>query len=142
MASTEQRRRVRSTRGNSPSKEIALIDLGGRRLSGPLCQLSIDGGSLQWAKIFGESTFAQITLPTATGSVVGTIQFLKSGAPDVQAFRFVQLDSRTRSRLENALRQMDSEGREEEKRSMRPFCTSATRRAMRTGKGRTERSRS
>jgi hypothetical protein len=139
MANTMERQRAR-VRRDLPSKKIAVIDLGGRRLSGPLCQLSIDGGSLRWAKIFGESTFAQITLPTATGSVVGTIQFLKSGAPDIQAFRFVQLDSRTRSRLETALSEMDAKGAEENSHSMRHFCKSATRRVTR--KGQTKRARS
>lgn len=139
MANTMERQRARVTR-DLPSKEIAVIDLGGRRISGPICQLSMDGGSLRWAKIFGESTFAQITLPTATGSVVCTIQFLKSGAPDIQAFRFVQLDSRTRSRLETALRQMDTKAADEESHSMRPFCTSTTRRVTR--KGQTGRTRS
>jgi len=100
----------RAPRVNVPRRESAVIDIGGRQLTCDLYQLSVNGGSLRLAKIFGESTFGEITLQTTKGSIVSAIQFLKSGAAEVQAFRFVQLDPKTRSRLETALGQMRKEG--------------------------------
>ncbi len=126
--------RTRAPRVNVPGREYAVIDLGGRRVTGPLCQLSINGGSLRIAKIFGERTFGQITLQTTTGKIVSAIQFLKSGAPDVQAFRFVQLDRANRSQLEAALKQMRKDGLGEGPRSMLEFCTNAARRVVEKAK--------
>lgn len=132
MATSKHRNRA--PRVNVPGREFAVIDLGGRRLTGPLCQLSINGGSLRIAKIFGESTFGQITLQTTTGKIVSAIQFLKSGAADVQAFRFVQLDRETRSQLDAALKQMRKDGLGEGPRSMLEFCTNAARRVVEKAK--------
>ncbi len=127
---TSKAQRNRAPRVNIPGRERAVIDVGGRQLTGPLCQLSVNGGSLRLAKIFGESTFGQITLQTTTGDIVSAIQFLKSGAPDVQAFRFVHLDPETRTRLETALQQMRKQGLGEAPRSMFQLCTNAARRVM------------
>ena len=134
MAASRHGQRNRAPRVNIPARESAVIDIGGRRLTGPLCQLSVNGGSLRLAKIFGESTFGEITLETRTGNIICAIQFLKSGAPDVQAFRFVQLDAKTRSQLETALKQMENEGFGEGRRSMLQFCTSAARRVVQKAK--------
>lgn len=124
----------RAPRVNIPARESAMIDVGGRRLVGPLCQLSVNGGSLRLAKIFGERTFGQITLQTSKASLVCAIQFLKSGAPDVQAFRFVQLDPKTRSQLEAALKQMRKDGLGDAPQSMFEMCTSAARRVVEKAK--------
>ena len=134
MPTSKAGRRTRAPRVNIPGREFVVIDVGGRRLTGPLCQLSINGGSLKIAKIFGESTFGQITLETTTGNIVSAIQFLKSGAADVQAFRFIQLDRENRSRLESALKQMRKDGLGEGPRSMLEFCTDAARRMVQKAK--------
>lgn len=134
MPTSKQSRRSRAPRVNIPARESAVIDVGGRQLTGPLCQLSINGGSLRMAKIFGESTFAQITLQTTGGTIACAIQFLKSGAPEIQAFRFIQLDGRTRGQLETALKQMRKEGLGDAPRSMFELCTSAARRVMQKAK--------
>lgn len=124
----------RAPRVNIPARESAAIDIGGRQVVGPLYQLSINGGSLRLAKIFGESTFGQMTLQTNTGTLVCAIQFLKSGAPDIQAFRFVQLDGKTRTQLETALKQMQKEGLGEAPSSMFQLCTHAARRVVQKAK--------
>jgi hypothetical protein len=138
MGSPKQGQRSRALRVNIPGKESAVIDIGGRRITGLLCQLSVNGGSLRLPKIFGENTFGQITLQTTTGNIESAIQFLKSGAPDVQAFRFVQLDPPTRSRLDTALKQMHQGVSGEESRSMLRFCTNAARRVMQKAKNHIE----
>jgi hypothetical protein len=127
-------RRNRAPRVNIPNRESAVINIGGTQITGPLCQLSINGGSLRLAKNFGENTFAEITLQTMTGSIVSPIQFLKSGAPGVQAFRFVQLDPQTRSTLETTLTQMRKDGLGEGPRSMFQVCTNVARRVMEKAK--------
>ncbi len=134
MATAKPGHRNRAPRVNIPGREYALIDIGGRRLTGPLCQLSINGGSLRIAKVFGESTFGQITLQTTTGRIVCPIQFLKSGAPDVQAFRFVQLEPETRAQLEAALKQMRKDGLGDGPRSRLESWTNAARRMVEKAK--------
>jgi len=138
MAASRHGQRNRAPRVNVPRRESATINIGGRQLTCDLYQLSINGGSLRLAKIFGESTFAEITLQTTTGNIVSAIQFLKTGAADVQAFRFVQLDTKTRSRLETALGQMRKEGLGEAPRSMFQACTNVARRVMQKAKSQME----
>lgn len=138
MPTPKQGQRSRALRVNIPGRESAVIDIGGRTITGVLCQLSVNGGSLRLPQTFGERTFGQITLQTTNGIIESAIQFLKSGKPDIQPFRFVQLDPTTRSRLDTALREMQKQASGAGSRSMLRFCTNAARRVMEKAKSHIE----
>jgi PilZ domain len=134
MSPAQQGRRNRAPRVNIPHRESAQIDIGGKQLTSVLCKLSINGGALRLSKPFGESTLAEITLQTTSGTIGSAIQFLKVGSDGVQGFRFLQLDAATRSKLETALRQMRKQGLGDEPRSVIELCTNAARRVMQKAK--------
>lgn len=138
MASSTQGRRNRAPRVNVPNREGVVINIGGRQVTGVLCKLSINGGSVRLAKCINESTLAEITLRTASGRIVSAIEFLKPSGDGIHGFRFIQLDPLTRSTLEDALRQMRKQGLGDRPRSVIELCTNAARRVMQKAKSRIE----
>jgi hypothetical protein len=139
MSPAKHGKRNRAPRVNIPHRESAVIDVGGKQLTSELCKLSINGGALRLGKPFVESTLAEITLQTTSGTVESAIQFLRFGKDGVQGFRFVQLDAPTRSKLETALRQMRSQGLGDGPRSVIELCAEAARRVVQKAKSQIER---
>jgi PilZ domain len=122
-------RHVRPHRISVPNNEQAIIALGSERISGTLCKLSVTGGSLRLAKQFPPGTLADITLRTTSGNVGAVVQFLRNatGAPDVQAFRFFQIDPAARRHLERTLERMRQQGFGEKRRGLTPLVDLAQR---------------
>ena len=122
-------RTKRAPRVNVPSRERALVDIGGREFTAELCKLSVTGGSLR-IKAIPEGRLAGITLETTNGRIESAIQFLKPDEGGRQGFRFVQLDAMTRYRLQDALGEMRRQGLGEGSSSVIEFCTNTARRVM------------
>ena len=135
MAKDNPTRRIRPRRVSVPNNEQAIITIGAERIAGTLCKLSVTGGSIRFARRLPPGTFADVTLRTTSGHVGAAIQFLTTmtGAPDVQAFRFVHMDPTERKRLEKVLEQMCRQGFGEKRRGLMPFVELAQR-ALTTAK--------
>jgi hypothetical protein len=129
-----QQRRNRAPRVTIPNHEHAVIIIGGKELSGALCKLSINGGSVRLPRPIGESTLAEIRLETTSGDIESAIQFLKAGTPGVQGFRFIQLDPGTRRQLASAIEIMRKQGFGEGSSSVFQFCANAARRVVEKAK--------
>jgi hypothetical protein len=84
---------------------------------------------MRFPRPFPSGTLAEVTLKTTSGKVGAAIQFLRTrtGAPDVQAFRFLQMDPLERRRLELTLDQMRRQGCGEKRRGLMPFVELAQR---------------
>jgi hypothetical protein len=134
MEPHQQRRRNRAPRVTIPNREQAVIVIGGKKLSGALCKLSINGGSLRLPRTIVESTLAEITLETTSGDIESAIQFLRPGAEGVQGFRFLQLDPGTRRQLAMAIEQMRKQGLGDGTSSVFQFCANAARRVVEKAK--------
>ena len=134
MGTSRLGQRDRAPRVNIPNRESAVIDIGGKHLTGVLGKLSLTGGSVSLSKSIHEGTLAEITVQTTSGSVVSAIQFVKSTGSGMQGFRFVHLDPQTRSRLDMALQQMRKQGLGEGPHSILQHCTSVARRVIQKAK--------
>ena len=122
-------RSKRAPRVNIPSRESALIDVGGKRITVGLYKLSITGGCLL-TKPVTEGRLAGITLQTTSGKIESAIQFLKPDGAGRQGFRFVQLDPANGLRLQNALAQMRKQGLGDGSSSVMEFCANTARKVV------------
>lgn len=126
-------RTKRAPRVHIPTWENAVIDVGGREFKAGLYKLSINGGCLM-TKPVAVGRLAGITLQTTSGKIETAIQFLKPDGSGRQGFRFLQLDTVNRLRLENALAGMRRQGLGDGSASVLDLCTSTARKVMQKAK--------
>ncbi len=100
-----QRDKRRAPRVSVPNNEHAKIEVGPQQFVGTLGKLSSTGGTIRMPKRFDPGTMADLTLKTSAGKVSAAIELLAhlQGLPQLQAFRFVQMDVPDSRRLEKAL---------------------------------------
>ena len=126
-------RTKRAPRVNIPTRESALIDVGGREFRAGLCKLSIRGGCLTTKPMpFGK--LAGITLHTTSGKVDLAIQFLHRDASGRHGFRFLQIDPVNLRRLETTVDELRRQGLADGSYSVIELCTNTARRVMRKAK--------
>ena len=122
-------RSKRAPRVNIPSRESALIDVGGKEFTAELCKLSVTGGCLV-TKPVPEGRLAGITLQTTSGRFESAIEFLKPEGAGRQGFRFLQLDPRNRLRLQATIDGMRRQGHGDGASSVLELCTNTARRVV------------
>ena len=115
--SIAQQRRTRAPRFRVPNSEPAIIEIGDERLTATLDCLSLTGGRIRCARRFPPGTFGNLQARTVSGNFAATIELLYQAKPNTQAFRFVQMGPNSRSRLQDALAKMRTQGLEESQRS-------------------------
>ena len=109
----QDRDSVRAPRVNVPNKEQAVVALGGQRILGVLCKLSVTGGSLRMSKPMAKGTVADLTIRATSGPITSAIEFLGAadrGVLPAQAFRFIHMGPAETRRLENALEEIRKQG--------------------------------
>lgn len=109
MAAAAQSR-VRSPRFNVPNNEQAVIAIGAEKLVITLNCLSLTGGRIRSSKQFPSGTFADIEMKTVSGKFTAAIEMLGVVVGNTQAFRFVQMGTGDRIRLQDALKKMEAQG--------------------------------
>jgi hypothetical protein len=104
------RRRTRAPRFRVPNQERAIISTGTERLGTTLDCLSLTGGRIRSARRFAIGTFADLEAKTVSGNFTAAIELLGEARGGTQAFRFVQMGSNDRRRLQDALNKMQEQG--------------------------------
>lgn len=125
----KHQRRRRAPRVSVPNQEQAIVAVGPTQVIGILCKLSVNGGSVRLPKPLPQGTLAEVTLKTTSGKVSGAVEFLRTapGSPRAQGFRFIQMDSADRKRLQVALQQMREQGFGEQSWGTQPLGALAQR---------------
>ncbi len=94
--------------------EPVTLAFGSKRVTAPLSKLSVTGGVLhRLADSYLQEAFADITIPTAFGPVRSPIEFLANTIPGqlhAVAFRFFNMETTDRRRLEQTVRKMINQG--------------------------------
>lgn len=111
--------RVRAPRVRVPSNEPLKLNLGSGELSANLQRLSMTGGLVQFERVIGELTLAEVVLSTKSGPIKALVQFLKpqiEGNSPPRPFRFVALDDSDFQRLASTIQDMRKRGLGEERK--------------------------
>lgn len=101
--------RVRAPRVRIPSNESVNFNLGGRKVSATLHQLSLTGGLAQFHDHVEELLLAEVVLTTVSGPVSALVEFLDPqirGDFAPRPFRFIALDDSDFKRLAATLQAM------------------------------------
>ncbi len=105
--------RFRSPRVRIPHPERVTLAFGPKRIVAPLVKLSATGGVLHLSDNRIQEAFADITIPTAFGSVRSPVELLTTAVPgqtDAVAFRFFNMDNADRRKLEQTINKMLHQG--------------------------------
>jgi hypothetical protein len=111
--------RVRAPRVRVPSNEPLKFNLG-IELSANLQRLSMTGGLVQFERVVGELSLAEVVLSTKSGPIKALVQFLKpqiEGNSPPRPFRFVALDDPDFHRLASTIQDMRKRGLGEEQKA-------------------------
>jgi len=112
-----KQRGTRALRFRVPHSEPAIISVGTERLAATLDCLSLTGGRFRCTRQFAPGTFGNLQAQTVSGSFTAVIELLGPARRSTQAFRFVQMGPNSRSRLQDALGKMRTQGFGEKHRS-------------------------
>ena len=102
--------RTRAPRFRVPNSEQAIISIGDERLAITLDCLSLTGGRIRSARRFAPGTLGKLQAKTVSGNFTAVVELLGQVTGGTQAFRFMQMGSNSRSRLQDALRKMRAQG--------------------------------
>ena len=102
--------RTRAPRFRVPNNEQAVVSIGDEKLAITLDCLSMTGGRIRSARRFARGTVGNLQAKTVSGNFTAVIEMLGQGKGSTQAFRFTQMGPNSRSRLQDALRKMQSLG--------------------------------
>ncbi len=105
-----RKRAIRPPRFSIPNDEPVVIAVGNVRFQGTLRVLSITGGTVAISKPVAPGTFADLRMETFKGPFTAVIEFLHVTNDQLQAFRFIQVESGARQRLEDSLGQLREQG--------------------------------
>src|SRR5215510_3800677 len=105
-----QQKRKRAPRVRVPNNEQAIISINAEQFRGTLGLLSRTGGTILLHRQIAPGTLAEIEIKTVSGKFLATIQLLGMSARNAQAFRFIEMGSIARGRLEDALKKMRAQG--------------------------------